>query len=311
MYQTFDHLISQNENLFVYTNAVTSDTPTQTWQVWDKPKNAKAVWMTGLGGGGGGAGGGASLNLTAGGCGGGGGSGGVQHSFFMADLLPDRLYIRIGLGGIFGTGQVQGGAASTGGTPGSATYVVSDDRAVTAAFLFLLANGGGAGNAGSGASNGSLGSGGAAGAITTATLSPLGMPFFLAGQDAAFVGFDLAFNNLIGTGGGSGAAVSALNATAAGSAILNGGLTPTIPGGLAGGGNGIDGFLFIGDPRYPFVTTGGSGGGSNTGAASVGGSGGNAAYGSGGGGGGGVNGAGSTAGNGGNGGGGFLLIQVF
>ena len=73
-----------------------------TWQTWYKPKNTKFIYIQTIGGGGGG---GSSPNTgvsTVRGGGGGGGCSSVANGMFIASLLPDILYVQVGVGGVGG-----------------------------------------------------------------------------------------------------------------------------------------------------------------------------------------------------------------
>jgi hypothetical protein len=275
--------------------------------IWRKRPGANMVTIFALGAGGGGGNGTVGAVSNAGG-GGGGGSGAQIYMEIPALLVPDTLFINVGIGGQ-GNGAT-GGRSIVQLAPGS----YSNQNA-----LFVEAKGGLGGN--SGAAGGGGGTGGAAGTIGN---NPLASGAFLtyggqSGNSAPGPGAPANTNfpvtGLRVTGGcpgaglnGSGAAGSlggtfnnpdarAFPALVAGSA----GSTATTPGGA--GSNGFEmvkGFWCGG-------TGGGSSHGSATGAGLVGGKGGDGGIGCGGGGGGGAL-TGSTQGLGGRGGDGLVII---
>ncbi len=275
---------------------------TNFWHTWRKPKNARFVAMLIIGAG---AGGGKGLTGSAGtarGGGGGAGSAGTVRALFIADMLPDILYIQTPIGGKGedGTAAVVGGRAwvsvaqslavadtvirsgdsdapigatgsASGGAAGSGSSVFTNANAVWSNVAIGL-------NAVFGATggNGGNGSSGTAGSASTA------------------------LNYLPLCGGGGGGSVTTGNTPQAGGAVTGAGsLLPTIPGGAIN----VEGSAGLFIPQ-PFIATGGAGGG---GSATVGGKGGDGAYGCGGGGGGG----GTTGGAGGKGGDSIAFIYCF
>ena len=91
---------------------------------WYKPQGITMVHIFAVGGG---AGGGGGQVYTAG-VGGGGGSGGGSAAsgkiIFPAKLLPDILYVNVGVGGL-------GGASISNGSNGTASYVIYPNAADT------------------------------------------------------------------------------------------------------------------------------------------------------------------------------------
>ena len=69
------------------------------WQTWKKPRNCKYVWMMCIGGGAGGNGGRNIVSSIQSGS----ASGAVTKALFNANLIPDILYVQVGLGGLGAT----------------------------------------------------------------------------------------------------------------------------------------------------------------------------------------------------------------
>lgn len=300
MYVPLDHTFSLSENFWMFTDAVSATTGILNWQVWEKPKWCRGVFITAIAGGQGGRGGAASAAGVAASGGSGGPNGGSTTCFFPAFFLPDRLYISVGQGGAGTDGQVQGGSAPASAINGSHTYVASDMN-IAAEYLFVYAL----------AASG--GSAAIAATWTTCKLSNYGFPSFIGGDvlsnaNTNSVYFTVLANTLTTSGAGGGN-VNAGTTTTAGAKVVGNTFLPDVVGGLAGGGAGNAGYFKLFDQIYPYTSTGGSGGGANT-SAGVGGAGGNGGYGSGGGGGGGSNGTASVGGRGGDGGPGIVMIQA-
>lgn len=278
--------------------------------MWVKPRGVSMVNVTCIGGGGGGGGGFARAAAAAGGGGGSGGGGACSRVLIPATMLPDRLYIQCGAGGI--------GVSSGGGTAGSGglsyvTFAPSLATPGTVQSNNVLARSGAAGATGGGTGTGAaVGATGAGGTIATIAT----MPYAQYGQ------FDL----IAGVAGVAGAAVAGAIGTAST-------LTTGLQMWAAGGGAGTTAADFAGSaytaiadsyfsecrpatpaagtvngaPGYtmwkPFFSYGGGGGSSAN--ATNGGNGGNGGYGAGGGGGG----AGTAGGGkGGDGGTGIVII---
>ena len=297
-------------NNWVFYTKSSSIASTSDWQVWQKPRNVKFVSFFVIGGGAGGAGGQATA-ATARTGGGGGGSSAYSKGIFQADLLPDILYIQVGVGG-------SGGASVTNGGSGSISYVSVEPTINTTDVV--LASGAAAPTFGT-----SAGLGGNAGTVfaqTAGFYSYWGIINTTAGQVGAAGGANTggggnsitAANSItLGGAGGGGSSTAAVNG--AGGSIVATTVTQVITGGAAGGANagqtGIASFipsLNSSNLTVPFLTTGGAGGGANGAAGQTGGAGGNGSFGSGGGGGG----AGATAGGaGGSGGDGIVIINCW
>jgi hypothetical protein len=270
------------------------------YQTWEKPRGCKFVYIFMLGAGGAGAGGVTGASGTNRNGSGGGGSGGLFTCFFPSILIPDRLYILVGKGGIGANPNTNGAAGGVsiistignisnvgqglfarpsqatggnlGGTGGGGVSVLNGVyRYLGINSLYSSTSGGNGGNGTTGTNGGSI-------TIT--------FPF--------------------GGGGGGGSATSG-GVSLSGGNIIGTGFTPTILGGVSPGENGQNGFSSfnsssITDTSLPLFFTGGAGGAGN--ATGIGGNGGNGAYGCGGGGGG----TGTTGGRGGNGGDGIVII---
>lgn len=249
---------------------------------WVKPRGASMVRMVLIGAGGGGSGGSTSTSGANG-----GGSGAVTSWIGPAIFIPDVLRVSVGAGGAGSAGSsTTSGILATAGAATSIIYQAKDGTGYT----LLTANGGGGGVAGTG--------GGAGGTVFTNNyFGAAGIFDSIAGQAGSRNANVTASTTTFLSGGAGG---NTGGTSAAGySVALNYGY-PTIPAGIAGGGNGNPGF-FITQPLM--LGAGGSGGGSN--GAGTGGVGGNGGIGCGGGGGG----RGSTTGGaGGRGGDGAVFI---
>jgi hypothetical protein len=247
--------------------------PTTSWLTWTNPRNeySNAIILA-AGGGGGGANGATNIG------GGAGGAGGFGHIYCPLSLLPDTLYIQVGLGGGISTN-------------GSSTYV--NLYPVNATANNLITCGGGSRGAGAflglgggvtinntlGIAQGYTGGSGTSGVpsgTATSSLPTTGSPIY-GGAGGGFGG--------VGVGGGMTSVSS---------------LYPSIAG-ASGANNGSDGFVIW----KPFTVFGGCGAAATAG---VGYNGGNGIMGSGGGGGGGVSAGGGTGGKGGD---GFVIIICY
>jgi len=261
------------------------------FQTWQKPRGCKLVHFFVIGGGGAGAGGRTGSVGTDRTGSGGGGSGGIYTSLIPSILIPDRLYIVVGRGGI-------GAAPNTNGTGGGVSLIRTTLNTTDVNQGLLArptqATGGNAGGTGGGGvsvlsgiyrnlgpnllHNSVTGGAGVAGSSGTS----INLTFLLSG----------------GAGGGS----ATLGGTSFSGGSINGnGFVPTILGGINPSDNGENGFSSF----NPLFFTGGAGGAAN--ANGVGGNGGNGGIGCGGGGGG----AGVTGGRGGNGGDGLVIITCW
>jgi hypothetical protein len=285
------------------------------YQQWIKPRGTSMTYFFLVGGGGGGGGGHQKPSTTNGGGGGGGGSGSITKLIIPSFLLPNSLYIRVGVGGLGGNVSTAGGAATT-------SHVLFSPLAYAAQNSLISsestpAGGGGAGLVGAAGAAGTAADG-AAGSVH----STLGIYSGVVGQ-AGGAGGAITGNNgtsitawsirpISSGAGGASPSVGALPADFQGGSIasvsdfnfpkMN---FTTVNSVAAGGGvfnpnlNGDAGINFI---DGPFLQSGGAGGGSA--ALSTAGNGGKGGIGCGGGGGG----AGTTGGRGGNGGNGMVAI---
>jgi hypothetical protein len=275
------------------------------WQTWNKPRGARLVTITCIGGGGAG---GNGNSATASGGGGGGASGSIHTVIAAAWLIPDVLWV------------LPGGGALTNATGGANSYVAVSPTmpgSNTPGNALAVAQGGASGGTASGTTAGTAGSGQSAGSNYW-QLWTVGVQSAFTGQGGTAGGngtTPTAGTNITGTqglavsGGAGGGGCTATPANSAGGAINapNPGYEPiltNIAGGAAGGSPGQPGISRLKAGAWPFYTTGGGGGGGNS--AATGGAGGPGGIGSGGGGGGG----GTTGGAGGPGGNGLVIITV-
>jgi hypothetical protein len=277
----------QQDNLKIF---YVSDSTSNGWQTWQKPRGCKYIWIMCIGGAAGG-GAGQGTVTTTGTQGSGGGSAAITRALFQANVLPDTLYIQPGLGGTGATGTAAGPVASGLGNRSFVSIVASS----TVAMNLVCASGTIVASATT-----------AETVATQTSVGLLGLGIFTvtAGKDGT-TGAASALNNSIITAGSGGGGVAA-SVASAGSSISSIDnitfVTPTITGGAATGVAGTPGMWFW----KPFYGLGGAGGGANL--SGVGGAGGNGSYGCGGGGGG----CGSTnGGNGGKGGDGLVVIITF
>jgi hypothetical protein len=277
---------------------------TLNWQVWNKPTNAKMVYIFCLGGGGGGGGGRTSaINSSTGG--GGGASSGIVTGMYQAILLPDTLYLQVGPSGT-------GGAAGADGTNGGISYV--SYRPNTTAINILLQSSATVADGGNLGGASVQGAGGTAATLWNPLIAingNLGIVDAAAGQNgtAGTTSGGTIVNltpNRIVSGGSGGGGTSAGGTAYNGGSILGSGFLNTLSPGISNSAtteiHGANGYNTFGKNSMPNFFTGGSGGGPATTSGRAGGKGGNGAYGSGGGGGGGAySGAGGSGGHGGDG----------
>lgn len=293
------------------------------WQTWTKPKNAKFIQILAIGGGGGGGAGYSALSNSGGG-GGGGGAGAISSGIYPANVLPDILYVMVGIGGAGGSL-----ARGSNGSNGTASYVAITNTAVSAITLnevLLLANGANAGIGGTSsvAAPGTLGGNG--GAISSDTLfGKLGVNSYYSGQAGAnggtttpTSGNSITIANIV-TGGAGGGSLNLSSTGTNGGNITGAGIVPLISGGTSGittDVNASSGYSSLpsinSSNKMPMIFTGGAGGGANPSTTTGrGGNGGNGAYGCGGGGGGASNQNTTSYGYGGNGGNGLVIITTW
>ena len=272
------------------------------WQTWQKPRGCKFVQMMLIGGGGGGSSGQTLSTGTRLGGGGGGGSA-ISRAFYQSNVIPDTLYILVGMGG-------QGQTLTSNGTSGGISYVTITPTTASTANIFLAS-----GAVGATCSNGNgAGSAGTIFAQTGGFAGYLGLFTAIAGTSGfgggtnASPGVSITVTNIT-TGGAGGGSIRALGNQEFDGGGLNGtGFIPQITGTTAG----LDGLSspFYSLPssqnsKYPTIFVGGTGGGSKH--AGNAGRGGDGSYGCGGGGGGG----GTTGGSGGKGGNGLVIITCW
>lgn len=244
---------------------------TISYQQWIKPRGVNMSYIVCIGGGGGGGGAHSATSGTNGGGGGGGACSGISRLIVPTFLLPDSLYIQVGVGGIGGNATVAGGA-------GTNSYIMLAPIAFTATNALLASNTNAPGGGGAG-TNGAVGTAGTVPTIATATM------LSTIGQFSADVG-------LVGATGGAVAGGNGTDVTAwasiplspgaggagANNANFNGGRQtanaatnftyinwPTTAGAVATGGPspGIrKGHAGI-NLWKPFLSSGGAGGGTN------------------------------------------------
>lgn len=214
----FQHLPSQQEQRFwVYTGNKVSNG----FQTWSKPPGISFVHIICIGAGAGGSGAYPYVAGTAARGGSGGGAGALNSVFLPAYLVPDTLYINIGIGGAGGAASNVAGTANV-AQAGTSTYVTFYP-VQGAAYSFCMANPGGAGtvpSAGAGAI------GGNAGATATSTFFPnsqVGLRNYVGGQAGGTGGQNgatsvTAVYRITGGGGGSGNTVG--NVIGTGASIL-------------------------------------------------------------------------------------------
>ncbi len=288
---------------------------TTNYQQWIKPRGTSMTYFFLVGGGGGGGGGHQKPQANAGGGGGGGGSGAITRLMIPSFLLPNSLYIRVGVGGLGGNVSTAGGAATTSHVLFSPLAYVAQNSLISSEST--PAGGGGAGLVGAAGAAGT-----AADSPPTTAHSTLGILSAVTGQaggaggaQTGAVGTSITAWSLRPTSSGAGGA-----GIGAGASLFDfdgGNITavsafnfpkinfPTDVGAVARGGNALfpkDGDSGVNFIDGPFLQSGGAGGASSFGGAA--GNGGNGGIGCGGGGGG----SGLTGGRGGNGGNGMVAI---
>lgn len=316
----------QNNNL---NNQVFFANGSTTWQLWQKPKNCKFVFIFTIGGGGGGGSGYASstLNPTISG-GGGGGASSLTRAFYPANMIPDTLYIQVGTGGKGGNPITSTGVGNPGLT-GGISYVCVFPSAVTSNILIASGSVGALGGGGGTLSPAAVPSGGASGQFfvrtigsSTGYLNYLG--YFnsantLSGGAGSYTnGNTVSVASFPVSGGGGGGGITTGTQYAGGS-VTGSGEVPTTTGGFVPGGNGNNGFNFKTPSLDSMLQTlmyftGGAGGAASYEASSgIAGNGGNGSYGCGGGGGGAVGKGtiGRSSGAGGRGGDGLVIINCW
>ncbi len=252
-----------------------------------------------IGGGGGGGGGYRGGFDTTGAIG--GGAGAVSRALYNASILPDRLYVQVGLGGAGGIGGTNANIIGTTGGSGTRSWVSLQQQA-GAIVAQNIVQGSGQTAAAGGTCNPSGGTAAGESAMiqTSGTFLSLSIFIATAGQTSPNPAVNGNVTPLTSQITSAGAPF--------GGSILATSLSPEIPSANNGitagnGGNGITSWK-------PFFSTGGASGGTLAGV--NGGNGGNGGIGSGGGGGASASNAGTiVAGNGGKGGDGLVVIISF
>jgi hypothetical protein len=299
-------------------------TGSNNWQIWQKPRNCKFVNMFLIGGGGGGAGGDTGTGSAYGG--GGGGSSSITSGIFLANVLPDTLYIQVGIGGNGGVGQI-GASPPSDGFSGTLSYVSVFPSATTSSLItntnpIVLASGNVAAGGGFTTSTYAGGSAGTSFSQTSPSFnvfSYLGVISVIGGQAGGAGGTpsitapNITITSLTSGGAGGGGGLSTASISKGGN-ITGVGNIPTISGGTTLGEDGNHGYtnlpLFLSGNKLPLFFTGGAGGGSSN--ITITGTGGNGSFGCGGGGGGGGTGGNPvTHGVGGRGGDGLVIITCW
>jgi hypothetical protein len=291
---------------------------------WTRPRGISMVSILCVGGGAGGGGGRGNITFfSSRSGGGGGGSGGIGCYLFQACLLPDVLFVHVGLGGAGGAGGSS--ANGSNGSNGGISYVAFDmvSASTPQEIIAISSSGEASGGTGGGTTTGTGGAGAAAAATATnlisnvAVCSTLGLSHWMAGQAGGAgsnttPGSVTAMTGLPLTGGGGGGGVNIGNTQVAGGGITASSTFPAVAGGAIAS-NGKDGlqFWYPGLQYSPYAngvfrSCGGSGAGGNSG--TPGNIGGNGAFGCGGGGGGGAT---TTGGAGGAGGNGIVIITAW
>lgn len=276
----FSHIINSQQDIKIFYN-------TGTWQTWTRPRKCEYIYIICIGGGAGGSGGGTSNNTVSSP----GGGGAITRGLFNSNLLPDDLYVNVGIGG-------KGGVSTSLGENATKSYVSMRPN-ITASNIILTS-----GNAAASAGNTEN-----IATIANMVFSSLGTFMSAAGATVDAYGTDVfPFDSSVITPGAYGGVYfTSGQINYPGSNIVETTISPLIEGGAAAvgsgnGGRGADGIT----SWKPFFSLGGAGGGSaNLG---IGGDGGNGGIGSGGGSGG----AGSIAGGkGGDGGDGLVIMITF
>lgn len=109
--------------------------------IWTKPRNAKNIGIICVGAGGRGGTGTGGVSGTARSGGGGGGCGGVVAAYFPAFLIPQKLYVQVGMGGY---------AGQTVGTSSFVSLEPMNTGSGQSLATLCVANGGGGGSGGLG-----------------------------------------------------------------------------------------------------------------------------------------------------------------
>jgi hypothetical protein len=287
---------------------------TSSWQTWTKPNDAMMIHILCIGGGAGGGSGRLDSGANNKYGGGGGGSAAVTSMYVPAFLIPDNLYIQVGLGGFGGEAQTTNATNGNSGSAGGTSYVAlyPSYTGTTQVGNLLLSANGGSGGAGGTSTTGTAGAAGTATTVGSTSPSYLGLGQFTStvGQAGGASSVSsaptaLTINNITG-GGSAGGGISSAGTAYAGGSINSPSSLISYLTSLAGGAVGSNGNYGYGIKK-PIMYTGGTGGGGLVSGAA--GSGGNGAVGSGGGGGGAS--TATSSGAGGNGGNGIVIITSY
>lgn len=259
MYGFQDLAFQQQQRFWVYTGNKNNTG----FQTWLKPPGISFIHIITIGPGAGGSGTVAYQAGTAwrGGSGGGGGS--MNSVFLPAYLVPDTIYINVGLGGT-------GGASSTTATPNAGTAgqdltYVTFHPVKTVAYAFCIASPGGAGSLPAGGTGAIGGNGGATAGSTFFPVSQIGLRNYIGGQAGATGGQNGAANNITATyritggGGGSGNTVGGVTGVGSSIAVVGGNTSINT---IAPSPAGTDGSQFI--DLINFIFGGGTGASSST-----------------------------------------------
>ena len=218
MYGFQDLAFQQQQRFWVYTGNKNNTG----FQTWLKPPGISFVHIITIGPGAGGSG---TYPYSAGTAarGGSGGGGGSMNSVLLpAFLIPDTIYINVGLGGTGGGSSTVIGTANA-GTAGQDLTYVTFHPVKTVAYAFCIASPGGVGSVPT--SGGGGASGGNAGATAGSTFFPvsqIGLRNYIGGQagQQGVAGNATAVTAIYRiTGGGGGAGNSAANVIGSGSSI--------------------------------------------------------------------------------------------
>jgi len=207
----FQDLPSQQQQRFwVYTGNAGS-----AFQTWIKPPGISFIHIITIGAGGGGRGASIFQSGVAVRGGSGGGSGAMTSAFLPAYLVPDTLYISVGVGGIGGAASTTTSANAAANGTGN-TFVSFVPGGITFTPVYCLAPVGLGGGAVAG------GTAGAAIASSTFPAAQIGLRNTISGQGGAVGGVPTPASITAAyriTGGGGGGGQSAANAVASGTSI--------------------------------------------------------------------------------------------
>ena len=273
----FSHIVNSQQDIKIFYN-------TGTWQTWTRPRKCEYVYIICIGGGAGGSGG----FIGTGRPGNGGGGGAITRGLFNSNLLPDDLYVNVGIGG-------KGGVSTSLGENATKSYVSMRPN-ITASNIILTSGNSAANNV----SSENIAT------IANMVFSSLGTFISTPGATVITENNIEPFDASVLTPGCSGGFYSGTT-NLPGYSIIETTISPLIEGGAAAvgsgnGGKGADGIT----SWKPFFSLGGAGGGGSY--LGIGGNGGNGGFGSGGGNGG----NGSVAGGkGGDGGDGLVIMIAF